>query len=287
MADELFQPIIGCLGFPVAGAATQFVLQQVMKRAELDWHVMTAEVVPEELAAAIAGTRALRFSGLELLPPFAMAALPLFPEASARARQSGTVEVARRTSQGWEADDLRIDVLNRMINERLEKSRGILLCLGEASESWATLSLDACHPVSWRWMSATDPFPELLDPTVAMDGPRDGEPLGEEEATAEVATQDPKAAEAIAPLIVLVAGQLPEPAWSLLADALESQTGIVILTEDPGGSRWRQQLSRTSLKWIDATEYAAWMLQAKYRYWTGREEPLSWFRDALDEFLAF
>jgi hypothetical protein len=287
MADELFQPIIGCLGFPVAGAATQFVLQQVMKRAELDWHVMTAEVVPEELAAAIAGARALRFSGLELLPPFATAAMPLFPEATARARQSGTVEVARRTSQGWEADDLRIDVLNRMINERIEKSRGILLCLGEASESWGSLSLDACHPVSWRWMSATDPLPELVDPSLAMDRPSEGEPLGDEASTVELELSDPKSAEAIAPLVVLVAGQLPDHAWSVLADSLESQTGIVILTEDPSGSRWRQQLSRTALKWIDASEYAAWMLQAKYRYWTGREEPLSWFRDALDEFLAF
>ncbi|MFM8326079.1 MAG: hypothetical protein ACKN9U_14550 [Pirellulaceae bacterium] len=287
MADELFQPMIGCLGFPVAGAATQFVLQQVMKRAELDWHVMTAEVVPEELAVAIEGARALRFSGLELLPPFEMAALPLFPEASARARQSGTVEVARRTSQGWEADDLRIDVLNRMINDRIEKSRGILLCLGEASESWATLSLDACHPVSWRWMSVTDPFPELIDPVVAMDRVSDGKLPGGEESTEEAPPVDPQAEEAIAPLIVVVAGKLSDQAWNILAEALESQAGIVILSEDPGGSRWRQQISRTSLKSIEATEYAAWMLQAKYRYWTGREEPLSWFRDALDEFLAF
>jgi hypothetical protein len=248
---------------------------------------MTAEVVPEELGAAIAGARALRFSGLELLPPFAMAALPLFQEASARARQSGTVEVARRTSHGWEADDLRIDVLNRMINDRIEKSRGILLCLGEAAESWSTLSLDACHPISWRWMSATDPLPELIDPAIAMDRARKGELLDDEEPTEEVPSLDHKPAESIAPLIVLVAGQLPDHAWSILADSLQSQGGIVILTEDPGGSRWRQQLSRTSLKWIDATEYAAWMLQAKYRYWTGREEPLSWFRDALDEFLAF
>jgi hypothetical protein len=287
MADELFQPIIGCLGFPVAGAATQFVLQQVMKRAELDWHVMTAEVVPDELSAAIAGARALRFSGLELLPPFAMQALPLFPEASARARQSGTVEVARRTLQGWEADDLRIDVLNRMINERIEKSRGILLCLGDASESWGSLSLDACHPVSWRWMSATEPFPDLVDPKDSLDHPSGVQPSGENGSAEDLALPDSKAKEAIAPLIVLIAGQLSDHAWSILADSLDSQTGIVILTQDPGGSRWQQQLSRTGLKWIDASEYAGWMLQAKYRYWTGREEPLSWFRDALDEFLAF
>jgi len=56
MADSL-QPIVCCLGQPVAGNPTQYMMEQAFIAAGLDWRYLTLEVPPDKLADAIRGTK--------------------------------------------------------------------------------------------------------------------------------------------------------------------------------------------------------------------------------------
>ena len=55
MPDSALQEIVCCIGRPVAGNPTQFMMQRVLAKSGLDWCYLTLEVAPEDLADAMRG----------------------------------------------------------------------------------------------------------------------------------------------------------------------------------------------------------------------------------------
>src|SRR5436190_807767 len=53
------QEFLCCLGKPVAGNPTQYMMEKAFEAAGLDWRYLTCEVPPEKLADAMRGLRAL------------------------------------------------------------------------------------------------------------------------------------------------------------------------------------------------------------------------------------
>jgi len=80
------QAIVCCLGQPVAGNPTQFVMENAFTAAGLDWRYLTLEVAPEDLEAAMQGMRAMGFRGGNLAPPHEQAAIPYLDQLSDNAR---------------------------------------------------------------------------------------------------------------------------------------------------------------------------------------------------------
>ena len=56
------QEFLCCLGQPVAGNPTQYMMEKAFEAAGLDWRYLTCEVPPEKLADAMRGLRALGFN---------------------------------------------------------------------------------------------------------------------------------------------------------------------------------------------------------------------------------
>ena len=53
--DSTLQPIVCCMGQPVAGNPTQFMMERAFAAAGLEWRYLTLEVPPDRLGDAVRG----------------------------------------------------------------------------------------------------------------------------------------------------------------------------------------------------------------------------------------
>jgi shikimate dehydrogenase len=74
MSDSL-QEIVCCMGQPVAGNPTQFMMERALADCGLDWRYLTLEVPPENLADAVRGLRAMGFRGGNFTIPHKVAVI--------------------------------------------------------------------------------------------------------------------------------------------------------------------------------------------------------------------
>jgi shikimate dehydrogenase len=89
--DSAIQEVVCCVGHPVAGNPTQFMMQRALAAAGLDWCCLTLEVAPEDLEDAIRGIRALGFKGANLHHPHKISAIPFLNSISETARRMNAV----------------------------------------------------------------------------------------------------------------------------------------------------------------------------------------------------
>ncbi len=82
MAKELNfkQELVGCFGQPVAENPTQPMVEAAFRHHGLDWRYLTIEVAPSDLAAAVAGVRAMGFRGFNCTIPHKQTVIPYLDE---------------------------------------------------------------------------------------------------------------------------------------------------------------------------------------------------------------
>src|SRR5438876_1089299 len=96
MSSAPLQEVVCCLGHPVAGNPTQYMMEKAFAAADLDWKYLTCEVPPEKLADAIVGLRALGFKGANFTIPHKVAVIPHLDALSPAAELMGAVNCANR-----------------------------------------------------------------------------------------------------------------------------------------------------------------------------------------------
>jgi shikimate dehydrogenase len=94
--DSPIQQIVCCMGQPVAGNPTQFMMERAFAAAGLDWRYLTLEVPPENLADAVKGLRAMGFQGGNFTIPHKTAVIPYLDELSEAASLMGAVNCVNR-----------------------------------------------------------------------------------------------------------------------------------------------------------------------------------------------
>jgi shikimate dehydrogenase len=99
MSSAPLQEVVCCLGQPVAGNPTQYMLEKAFAAAGLDWEYLTCEVPPEKLADAVRGLRALGFKGANFTIPHKVAVIPLLDELSPAAELMGAVNCVNRVGE--------------------------------------------------------------------------------------------------------------------------------------------------------------------------------------------
>jgi shikimate dehydrogenase len=90
------QQICACLGQPVAGNPTQYVMERAFAHHGLDWRYLTLEVSPEQLGDAIRGLRALGFRGGNITRPHKCEVIQHLDGASEAAALMGAVNCIHR-----------------------------------------------------------------------------------------------------------------------------------------------------------------------------------------------
>ena len=91
MAEKPIEDIVCCMGQPVAGNPTQFIMERAFEAAGLDWRYLTLEVPAEQLATAVAGMRAMGFRGGNFTIPHKVAVIQYLDGLSQAAELMGAV----------------------------------------------------------------------------------------------------------------------------------------------------------------------------------------------------
>ena len=94
------QELTGCFGQPVAENPTQVMMEAAYRHHGLDWRYLTIEVAPRDLAAAVAGARAMGFRGFNCTIPHKVAVIEHLDGLGESASLMGAVNcVVRRGDQ--------------------------------------------------------------------------------------------------------------------------------------------------------------------------------------------
>ena len=117
--DRVLQPLVACLGNPVGGNPTQFVMTRLAREAELDWRFFTSQVPPELFDTAFRGIQALGMSGAAILPPFEASLKPFLDSISPRALALGKVQVVKWESDQWTGDETISTAILRALTHRI------------------------------------------------------------------------------------------------------------------------------------------------------------------------
>jgi shikimate dehydrogenase len=96
MSSESLQEVVCCLGHPVAGNPTQYMMEKAFAAAGLDWRYLTCDVPAEALADAMRGLRALGFKGANFTIPHKVAVIQYLDSLSAAAEAMGAVNCMNR-----------------------------------------------------------------------------------------------------------------------------------------------------------------------------------------------
>lgn len=99
------QEVVLCLGQPVAGNPTQYMMEKAFAAAGLDWRYLTCEVPPEKLSDAMAGLRALGFKGANFTIPHKVAVIPYLDELTPAPALIGAVNCVNRVADKLVGDN--------------------------------------------------------------------------------------------------------------------------------------------------------------------------------------
>ncbi len=101
MTHESLQEIVCCMGLPVAGNPSQFMMERAFAAAGLDWRYLTLEVTPEDLPAAVAGMKAMGFRGGNFTIPHKVAVIPHLKRLTEAAELMGAVNCIFAEEDGF------------------------------------------------------------------------------------------------------------------------------------------------------------------------------------------
>jgi shikimate dehydrogenase len=104
--SQVLQPLVCCLGDPVAGNPTQFVMSRAASEAGLDWRFFTSHVLKSDFEAAVRGIQALGLQGFAILEPYGESVLPFLDTVTEAGLALGKVSVARSDATSWLGDNL-------------------------------------------------------------------------------------------------------------------------------------------------------------------------------------
>lgn len=101
VSDSVIQDVICGIGFPVHGNPTQFLMERSFAAAGLDTRFMTFEVVPEKMADALGGMKAMNFKGGVLLTPYGSPGQPFMDRLSEASQISQASNCLVREGDQW------------------------------------------------------------------------------------------------------------------------------------------------------------------------------------------
>jgi shikimate dehydrogenase len=99
MPSSSLLEVVCCLGQPVAGNPTQYMMEKAFAAAGLDWRYLTCEVPPDKLGDAMRGLRALGFKGANFTIPHKVAVIPYLDQLSSAAELMGAVNCMNRVGE--------------------------------------------------------------------------------------------------------------------------------------------------------------------------------------------
>lgn len=136
MAAASLQEIIACVGHPVGGNPTQFVMERAFDASGVDSRCLTVDVAPADLPVAMAGMQAMGFRGALLADPHPQHASRLVSRLSDAARLLGEVDLLYRDdlnpTEGMIGDHLVVRAITELLARHLDVEGKSVVVLGRS-----------------------------------------------------------------------------------------------------------------------------------------------------------
>lgn len=308
--DRVVQPLVACLGNPVGGNPTQFVMTRLVREAELDWRFFTSEVPPELFETAFRGIQALGMSGAAILPPFQSSMESYLGSISPKAKALGVVQVAKWESNQWVGDETLTNAMLRSLTHRISS-----LVEQHSTDNQDTFSPQSIGVVGTTGLvqalelSRADipgdysvfPF-DLANRKTNQSQPET--PTAEPSGVAQAHKQDPEEPDdssdrPIKALIIegfdAIMGLSSHARGRLLKEANWAHSPLAIFAPPPTGwieatkerSQCIEELQSRGLWIIDELDVLTHQFALNFEFWTGYEAPLDSIRESLEEYLQW
>jgi shikimate dehydrogenase len=294
--SRIVQPLVCCLGNPVAGNPTQFIMMRAARAAGIEWRFLTAEVAADRLETAFRGVQALGFDGVSLMPPFQQSVIPLLDSVTGSALTLGSVNVARVDGNSWLGDNTFGLGIARCLEAYAESgspSVGVTATDSEVgnetpSEPLTANSFNGAAVVgfapalaqvlkmtAWPWSQSVQLFRE--ESTSDSDDETKA-------ATAEITSDDRTGT----PIKFLIFDKTPPQEYHKLLMGLKWCKKAACIVVDPGQDRvtrsFREMLLKNEIDWIGSTTLRAHCYAADFQFWTGVEPSITLIEDSLEEY---
>ncbi len=295
---RVLQPYVCCLGNPIAGNPTQFVMYRAARACGVDWRFFTSQVETDQFEIAFRGVQALGLSGVALFDPFQSVAMPLLDSVTESAMCLGRANVARLDGSSWLGDNtLGIGIIN-CIEPLLETSRTSLssesVDQGRDRQSTILVVGDAKVANAMRLAS-----PALAKRIIVV---RDG--IGDQPKPLELEGKNPQevndllewasleefsqSGSRVSCLVLAsapnatVSRQIAGLSWSKSANCL-----ILASASEKQLRPWRDSMKVHNMNHVDPVELMAHQAAADFNFWTGVNPAIDLIRDSLEEYMQW
>lgn len=278
--SRVLQPHVCCLGNPVAGNPTQFVMSRAAKMCGVDWRFFTSQVAESNFEAAIRGVQALGLQGAAILAPFQQAVIPFLDTVTESAHSLQRVTIARLDGHSWLGDNFFGSAIWQTIQSRVARERGLHASM--ASE----LSEDSSKPVGALLVGKRVlPQSDTLEKCLRINQP-DGWQLHRFDS--ENAEQSMFETQRFGALIIendIENSQLKSLLqWSWLASP------VVVHLDAAAPQARKNQREELAMRGFQRVEQVEWMAHeavADFAFLTGVTPPLDSVRESLEEYLQW
>ena len=276
VGDHVLQPIIGCIGFPVAGNSTQFVTERALKALGLDWSVITTSVPPALLEKAVTGAKAMRFAALALLDPHQVAVCQSLDQLTPTSLLSGQVQVAKRVDEVWIGHDVRGEAVAQVLMDKGGDPTRNTMVLGVPAMDRILAIVDpnldgrVYSPESWQ---------------IAKEAWKVDPVRSENVSDVESPEAPGEASEPPAISVLLVSELKDESIEKQLAKLELVNQGLLIAMGDLQlHDGWKEWSSKRGWDYVSPLEFQSQIAAKMFAYWTQVEPPIHSIREWMDEY---
>ena len=281
MTAPALQEIVTCMGQPVAGNPTQFMMEKAFIAAGLDWRYLTLEVAPQNLADAVRGMRAMGFRGGNFTVPHKVTVIEHLDGLSPAAELMGAVNCVNRVGDqliGENTDGKGFVQSLREVADPAGKKVTVLGAGGAARAIAVELGLSGVERITIvnRSQPRGQALVELLSGRLK---------LAAELVTLQGDYELPEDAEILvnATSIGLGNAQARVP---IAEDTLRPDLVVADVIFNPPQTRLLRAAAERGCKTIDGLGMLVNQAVISFKIWTGTDADPAVMRDALEEFLG-
>lgn len=292
---RVLQPYVCCLGNPVAGNPTQFVMYRAARAAGVDWRFFTSQVEIDQFEIAFRGVQALGLSGMALFDPFQTESLALLDSVTESAMCLGRVNVARLDGNSWLGDNTFGLAIVNCILPLLEPTRAVSVESPDATDQQPPCVLVVgANEVAKSMRLAYEEISERIFavPSVTEVNTKvsDEGSTTPPKATWELGAVD-EFLQSNRTVDSLILSEIPSAAVTRQLSALpwtNTPSCLVLANSTEKQIRlWKDAIKVPNLKHIDMVDLMAHQAAADFQFWTGVSPMIEPIRDSLEEYMQW
>ena len=295
---RVLQPYVCCLGNPIAGNPTQFVMYRAARACGVDWRFFTSQVETDQFEIAFRGVQALGLSGVAIFDPFQSVAMSLLDSVTESAMCLGRANVARLDGSSWLGDNTLGTGIINCIEPLLEASRNSISSESgdQERDRQSTILVVGDTKIGSAMRLAS---PELAKRIVVVregigDQPKqfelEGKNPNEVKDSLELASLDEFSRSGLRVGCVIVASvpnatvsrQIAGLSWSKSANCL-----VLASASEKQLRPWRDSMKVHNMNHIDPLELMAHQAAADFHFWTGVSPAIDLIRDSFEEYMQW